>query len=112
MLALVADERFDARAGEVFTAVEEGEFHEKGGDDRGGPEAGKEFYGGGCSASGGEDVVNECDLLSVLDGVFVDFNDGFTVFEGVGGRFCFPRELALFSDGDEAEAELMCDRCG
>jgi hypothetical protein len=44
-----------------------------------------------------------------VDGVFVQLDDRFAVFERVGVLAGFPRQFAFFSDRDKARAETICD---
>lgn len=91
------------------TAAEEGEFDEKAHPD----EVAAEFFdenGGGVGGSPrGEEVIDEEYGFAWGDGVFVDFDHGFAVFEFVGAAFGGPGEFAFFTDRDEAGAEPVGD---
>lgn len=111
-LLVVGEDGGDGVGEEFFAAAEEGEFDEEGDADEVRAELVEEFDGGGGGATGGEEVIDEEDFFAGGDGVFVEFDDGFAVFEGVGDLAGFPGEFAFFADGDEAGAEAVGDGGG
>src|SRR5260221_6090896 len=66
----------------------------------------------GCArgASGGEQVVDDQDLLSLLDRVAVHFETVGPVFQIVADADLRGRELADLAYGDEARADAIGDR--
>lgn len=108
----VVDDRRDRVFSEEGAAVEGAELDEEGDGDDVGTEVFEEFDGGGGSATGGEEVIDEEDLFAGEDGVLVDFDLGFAVFEGVGEAAGAPGEFAAFADGDEAGVEAVGDGGG
>jgi len=56
-------------------------------------------------AACGEQVIDDEDLLSGLDGVGVDLDAVGAVFEGIGEAARRTREFARFADGDEPGGE-------
>ncbi len=69
---------------EFFSAFESGELNEDGDGCDGCAELGEEVGSSGSGASGGEEVVDEEDVLVGLDGVLVDLYGRVAVFKAVG----------------------------
>lgn len=97
---------------DFIAAVEVCEFDQDGDSEEVAAEFGDELSGGGGGATGCEEVVDEDEVIARGDRVFVDFDDGFAVFEGVGDLASFPWEFAFFADEDETAAEAVGDGGG
>lgn len=93
--------------GQFLAAVEEGEFDEEAGGDDFALEFMNEANGGGGGATGGEEVVDEENFLTGKDGVLMNFDFGFAVFEGVTGAMGIVGEFTGLAEGDEAGVEAI-----
>lgn len=103
----VVDQRFDAVVAELFAAIKESELDEERDGDDLGVESIEELDRSGGGASGGEEVIDQQDFFAGMDGVFVDFDDVFAIFERVGKPTGVPWQLALLADRDESGTEAV-----
>ena len=103
-------EGFDRVFGEAFAAAEVDELDEEEHLHDRAAELFDELRGRLGRAARGEQVVDDDDALSRLDGVLVDFDRRLAVFEVVGLFDRFAGQFALFADGNEPRPELVGDR--
>ena len=67
---------------------------------------------GGClgGTSGGEQVIDDDNLLPRFYGVLVDFHAGVAIFKVVRNLDSFAGEFAFFAHGNERLVEVLCYR--
>jgi hypothetical protein len=106
-----ADERrhFLAERADLVGSAEVGQIDDERATDNLGSGLFEKLDGGEAGASGGDEIVDDDDVLASLDGVLVDLDAVRAVFERVVLADDVPRQLALLSHGDEAYRELMRD---
>ena len=103
----VGDEGEGRGRGEFVTALKEGEFDEEGEADDVGTDFAEEATGGGGGPSGGKEVVDHDDAFAGLNGILMDFEGVFSVFELVAFLGGGGGEFARLADEDEAAAEFL-----
>ena len=97
---------------ELCATPEEGEFDKEGYGDNLSSQGFEETDGSGSGSSGCKEIVDEEDFFSRLDGILVDFDGGFPVFEGIAGLPGLPWKLAFLTDRNESGPEAVGNRGG
>ena len=109
LFGVVGDEAVEGVIGEFGASGEEGQFDEEGDADDFAAELFDHSAGGLHGASGGEEVIDHEDALTVLDGVGVDFEFVGSVFEFVFFGDGLSGQFAGLAYGDETDIEFSGD---
>src|SRR5437660_3761044 len=110
--SLVMEQRQDVAPGQLPAAVQEAELDDEPQPGDLGPEPLDQPDGGRRRAPGGEDVVDDQDLLVDGDGVAVQLEQAGAVLQLVGLGLDLPRQLPDLADGHEAGPEPVGDGGG
>ena len=106
---LVMQHRACFQIGEELAAFEEIEFNEEGEGSEVATELIDQVDRGFGGAAGGEEVIDQDDVFSGMDGVLMDFEHGVAIFEGVGFSNRLPGEFTGFSHRDEPDSQTVGD---